>query len=256
MKFSRLIVLGIALGAGGLSAYLAGGSMTPAPAPKVAVPKIETVDVLIAKTDIPVGRAIKPGDIEWQAWPAKYASRRFIRKPEHTDASQQILGFVARAPFVAGEPIQEAKLVRANGSGYMAAILPAGMRAVSTQITPESGAGGFILPNDRVDVILTSAVKDGAGKEQYQSRTILTDVRVLAIDQLVAEKADQRSVLGKTATLELSPSDAEQLVLASRLGTLSLTLRSMSAESAPKIAANSTQTRDITIVRFGRASRQ
>lgn len=255
MKLSRVVVLAVALGAGGIAAYLAGSPKAPPTAePKEAAPKIKMVDVLIAKNDIVVGRALQAGDIEWQPWPAEYASAKFIRKPEHAAASQQVLGFVARAPFVAGEPIREAKLVRANGSGYMAAILPAGMRAVSTQITPESGAGGFILPNDRVDVILTNAEKDAKGKEHYRSKTILTDVRVLAIDQLVEEKAGQRSVLGKTATLELSPPDAEKLALSSRLGTISLALRSMTESPKSEDVATSAPPRDITIVRFGKTS--
>ena len=135
---------------------------------------------------------------------------------------------IARAPFVAGEPIREAKLVDAKGSGFMAAILPHGMRAISTQISPETGAGGFILPNDHVDVILTrrDAGKSSGGAQQG-SETILSNVRVLAIDQNVAEKNGRKVVVGKTATLELSSPQAETLALAQHLGTLSLALRSI-----------------------------
>jgi pilus assembly protein CpaB len=141
------------------------------------------------------------------------------------------VGSIARVPFSDGEPIREAKLIRADGSGYMAAILPTGMRAVSTDISPETGAGGFILPNDHVDVILTRRDRDAeqsnGGVETHVSETILNNVRVLAIDQTVEEKNGQRVVVGKTATLELSPPMAERLALAHQLGTLSLALRSL-----------------------------
>ena len=112
----------------------------------------------------------------------------------------------------------------------MAAILPAGMRAISTEISPETGAGGFILPNDHVDVILSRRDKEAekaAGVEVHTSETILTNVRVLAIDQTVEEKNGQRVVVGKTATLELTPQQAETLARAQQMGTLSLALRSL-----------------------------
>ncbi len=112
----------------------------------------------------------------------------------------------------------------------MAAILPSGMRAISIEISPETGAGGFILPNDHVDVILTRRDKlaeKSAGVEMHTSEIILPNVRVLAIDQTVEEKNGQRVVVGKTATLELSPRQAETLALSRQLGTLSLALRSL-----------------------------
>ena len=98
--------------------------------------------------------------MKWQTWPASTTSNTFIRRNDRPDATTQIAGSIARAPFIAGEPIREAKLVKADGSGFMAAILPTGMRAVSTEISPETGAGGFILPNDRVDVILDPASEE------------------------------------------------------------------------------------------------
>jgi pilus assembly protein CpaB len=116
----------------------------------------------------------------------------------------------------------------------MAAILPSGMRAYSTEISAETGVAGFILPNDRVDVLLTPkhdrTEEDGAGKrelEYYAAETILTDVRVLAIDQVVQEKDGQRVVLGRTATLELKPHQAELLASARQTGVLTLALRSI-----------------------------
>jgi pilus assembly protein CpaB len=112
----------------------------------------------------------------------------------------------------------------------MAAVLDKGMRAVSTEISPETGAGGFILPNDRVDVILSrrdrEAEKAGA-TETHTSETILSNIRVLAIDQMLGEKDGQKVVIGKTTTLELTPRQAEMLALSRQLGTLSLALRSL-----------------------------
>ena len=139
-------------------------------------------------------------------------------------------GSIARAPFIAGEPIREPKLVKANGSGFMAAILPTGMRAVSTEISPETGAGGFILPNDRVDVILSKREKnpDRSGQpDVVNSEIILSNIRVLAIDQAPKEKDGQNAVVGKTVTLELKPEQTETLARARQSGTLSLALRSI-----------------------------
>ena len=259
MKAARIVVLTIAIGAGGIAALLAGRSQKPPPVKHVAAPKIASVDVLVAKSDIPVGSAVSPGDMQWQAWPASAKHGNFIRKNDRPDAIAKLSGMIARAPFVTGEPIRQAKLVDAKGSGFMAAILPKGMRAVSTQISPETGAGGFILPNDHVDVILTrrDAGKTTSGGEQG-SETILSNVRVLAIDQNVQEKNGQKVVIGKTATLELSPRQAETLTLAQRLGTLSLALRSITdaRRDDPK-SDDEVDTRrgsSIDVVRFGVSS--
>jgi pilus assembly protein CpaB len=160
---------------------------------------------------------------------------------------------IVRTPFVAGEPIREAKLVNSKGSGFMAAILPSGMRAISTQISPETGAGGFILPNDRVDVILTPRGNRDAGVGGSSSETILRNIRVLAIDQTIEEKNGQKVVVGKTATLELLPGQAETLALSQQLGTLALSLRSIADNSADdsKTTEESEARRNVNVVRFG-----
>lgn len=257
MKLARLAVLGVAVCAGGVAAFLAGNSKSPPPTPESPVVQIETTDILIANGDIPIGRGLKAQDVAWQSWPTKFVNGAFIRKVGDANAGDRVSGTVARAPFVAGEPIREAKLIKATGSGYMAAVIPAGMRAVSTEITPESGAGGFILPNDRVDVILTSAEKAGGNALPYKSQTLLTDVRVLAIDQALEEKTDQKTAIGKVATLELSPGDAEKLALARRLGNISLVLRSLSEKPKEDQAEDDGQRQQsVTIVRFGQPSPQ
>jgi pilus assembly protein CpaB len=229
MNTARIVVLTIALGAGGVAAYLASGSDNrPLPAEPTAL--LQTVDVLVAKADIGLGQSVKPEDMQWQTWPAATASSTFIRRSERPDATTQVAGSIARAPFIAGEPIREQKLVRADGAGFMAAILPTGMRAVSTEISPETGAGGFILPNDRVDVILSRREKNVAiagAPDVIVSEIILPNVRVLAIDQAPKEKDGQNAVVGKTVTLELKPEQAETLARSRQSGTLSLALRSI-----------------------------
>jgi pilus assembly protein CpaB len=231
MKAARLVVLVVAVAAGGGAALLAGrGGDEPPPAPAAAKTQIDTVDVLVAKDDVQLGQSISAQNMQWQLWPVAAASPVFIRKSDKPNAIEDLTGAIARAPFVAGEPLRESKLIKANGSGYMAAVLDKGMRAISTEISPETGAGGFILPNDRVDVILSrrdrEAEKSGAAETQV-SETILVNIRILAIDQTLGEKDGQKVVVGKTATLELSPRQSEMLALSRQLGTLSLALRSL-----------------------------
>jgi pilus assembly protein CpaB len=229
MNRARIVVLTIAVGAGGVAAYLASGS-DDRPAPAAPVAQLPTVDVLVAKSDIGLGQTVTPADMVWQTWPTASASNTFIRRNERPDATTQIAGSIARSPFIAGEPIREPKLVKGNGSGFMAAILPSGMRAISTEISPETGAGGFILPNDRVDVILTKREKGAAvgnSPEAVKSEIILSNIRVLAIDQAPKEKDGQNNVVGKTVTLELKPEQAETLARARQSGTLQLALRSI-----------------------------
>jgi len=258
MNTARIVVLTIAVGAGGVAAWLASGSdNTPAPAAPVA--QLQTVDVLVAKTDIGLGQSVKPEDLQWQTWPAATASATFIKRSERPEATTQVAGSIARSPFIAGEPIREQKLVRADGSGFMAAILPTGMRAISTEISPETGAGGFILPNDRVDVILSKREKsqDRGAPDIVNSEIILTNVRVLAIDQAPKEKDGANAVVGKTVTLELKPEQAETLARARQTGTLALALRSIADVNAVDTKSDDQAAKrgdSINVVRYGVAS--
>ncbi len=234
------------------------GRTTKQPAPKAPpVAKIATVDVLVAKADIDVGKKLAPADIAWQAWPTDANTGNFIRRNQHPNAIEGMTGWIVRAPFVAGEPIRRQKLVQADGSGYMAAILPSGMRAISVGVSAQSGASGFILPNDHVDIVLTSRdrqAEKATGVETYATRTILADVRVLAIDQQVAEKDGKKVVVGKTATLELTPKQVETVELARQVGSLSLALRSITdvGKKAPKAETDDRPNGDaVNVVRFG-----
>jgi len=251
MKAARLVVLGVAVVAGGVAALLAGRS-DKAPPPEPV--KLDMVDVLVAKADIGIGQAVSPQDMEWQTWPASNASPVFLRRNERPDAIEQIAGSIARVPFSAGEPIREGKLIKVPGSGFLAAVLPGGMRAISTEISPETGAGGFILPNDHVDVILTrrdKAAEKQSGFEVMTGETILTNARVLAIDQTVEEKNGQKVVVGKTATLELKPRQAEILALARLQGTISLSLRSIVDTADKPDPTDGDNRAAINITRFG-----
>ena len=255
MNIARIVVLTIALCAGGVAAYLASGSDSKPP-PAEPVAQLQTADVLVAKADIGLGQTVTPNDVQWQSWPASTASNTFIRRSERPDATTQIAGSIARAPFIAGEPIREAKLVKADGSGFMAAILPTGMRAVSTEISPESGAGGFILPNDRVDVILSRREKNpdrSNSTDIVVSEIILSNIRVLAIDQAPKEKDGQNSVVGRTATLGLKPEQTAILAAARQAGTLSLALRSIADLNQVDIGDDRARQRggSINVVRYG-----
>ncbi|MCP3374830.1 Flp pilus assembly protein CpaB [Bradyrhizobium cajani] len=265
MNTARIVVLVIALGAGGVAAYLASGfDNKPAPALPVAE-KLPTIEILIAKNDIQLGQAVKPEDLQWQAWPAATASSAFIRRDSRPEAQTQIAGSIARVPLMQGEPIRDQKLVKADGSGFMAAILPSGMRAVSTEISAETAAGGFILPNDRVDIVLTRRLKNPdtngptGGNDLILSEIILTNIRVLAIDQAPKEKDGQTAVIGKTVTLELKPDQVATLSAARQGGTLQLALRSIVDVNATELTIEDQAVKrsgGINVIRYGVQVRQ
>lgn len=267
MRAARIVILGIALAAGGAAALLAGRGSPPPPVVEAAAPApVKLPRVLVANTDLGVGTALAAKDVRWQDWPTEALSPVYITEAATPDAVKEWTGAVTRAPFVAGEPLRAQKLIKGDGSGFLSAILPAGMRAVATAISLDSAAGGFILPNDRVDVILTrqdqDALKQGnAGA--WLSQTVLRNVRVLAVDQTVEEQNGQKVITGSTATLELVPKQAELLALARQMGKLSLTLRSLSDNAPGGLAGAGPETGDpldtapapggasLSVVRYG-----
>lgn len=262
MKIARLAVLGIALAAGVAAAFMINGSQGSSPTVEVAAPQpvVETDDVLVAARALDIGAPIGEGDIRWQAWPKPEIAVGMIRRSGEPNAIDNIKGSVSRGEFFPGEPMRREKLVKGPNSGFLSAILPSGYRAVAINIdnAGSASAGGFILPNDRVDVLRTFR-DDEAGKqlgtEVYRSETILTNVRVLAIGTNVQEKNGDHVVQGSTATLEVDPHQAEQLVLAQRVGQLSLALRSMADAGQSAVASSDTAPgRALTIVRYGVAS--
>jgi pilus assembly protein CpaB len=255
MKTAHIVVLGIALAASAAAVYLVRGMTAPAPQ-QVAAPTVETTKVLVAASDIAVGTALGAQDMRWQEWPNTAVSNLYLAERDTPNAVQDWTGAVARAPFVAGEPIRPQKLIKGNGSGFLSAILPAGMRAAATKITVDTAAGGFILPNDRVDVILTrrdAEITKQTGSEAWTTETILKNVRILAIDQTVEDKDGQKVITGSTATLELAPQHSEILALAKEMGSISLSLRSLadSGPSAPVVEEQTDAGKGLSIVRYG-----
>lgn len=231
MKRARVIVLAIALAAAGGAAYVA-KNLTGSPTIRtVEVNTADTVDVLVADRHIRLGDSVRSGDLKWQSWPKQAAVPGYITRHTNPEAVSKYSGAIARAPFLEGEPIKEQKLIKASEGGVMAAILPSGMRAISTPIREETAAGGFILPNDRVDVLVTRRVRT-ARKEEHVSETVLENVRVLAIGQNIEIKDGKKVANGKTATLELSPRQTEMLSMAQSMGDISLALRSL-ADASP-----------------------
>jgi len=254
MKAARLVVLGVAVAAGGIAAYLAAGRKPPAaPPPVAAAPPLETVEVLVAKSDLSRGQVIDTKDIGWQTWPKDAANSGFIKKSDRPDAVKDYSGAIVRVAMLAGDPIRAPYVVMAKGSGFMAAILPQGMRAVAIDISAVTSAGGFILPDDRVDVVLTHHERmPGSGADKIVSDTLLRNVRVLAVDQTIDEKADTKVVLGKTATLELTETQAETIEQAKQLGTISLALRSIrDATSSGPESDDDGHRQAINTIRFG-----
>ncbi len=231
MKRARMIVLAIAFAAAGGAAYVA-KNITGIPEIRtVEVNTADTVNVLVAGRHIRLGDSVGSKDLKWQEWPKQAAVSGYITKSRQPKAESKYSGAIARAPFLEGEPIKEQKLIKASEGGVMAAILPSGMRAISTPIREETSAGGFILPNDRVDVIVSRRVRS-ARKEEHVSDTVLRNVRVLAIGQNIEIKDGKKIAKGKTATLELSPRQTETLTLAQSMGDISLALRSL-ADATP-----------------------
>jgi pilus assembly protein CpaB len=229
MKRAQLIGFTIA-GAAGLLAFMLMRSMVDGPQEptRVAVP-VNVTEVLVARSDIGLGQLTNEKSFRWQTWPADSLTPSLITKSSSEKDVKDLHGAYARMPIMAGEPITRKKLIKAGQGGVLAAILPSGMRAISTKIKEETAAGRLILPNDRVDVILTRRLRGRRGGAQFVSDTLFSNVRVLAIGQQIDSTDDKKKSEGaaNTATLELTPQQAEQLALANAMGSISLALRSL-----------------------------
>lgn len=237
---SRLVLIVVAVAAAATAAWLATQSQqpTPAAAAPVATMPIETAPapvtkILVAAQSIPLGQRLAPQSLQWQDWPDTAMRPEFITASAEPDALTKMQGSVARVDFVAGDPILAQKLAPAGG-GFLSSILDKGRRAVSVTVAAESASGGFVVPNDHVDVVLTRSSDETKSQE---SHTILRDVRVLAINTRLgtgpaadasAETQDpstQAFADKAIATLELDPAQSEVIINATTLGRLSLVLR-------------------------------
>lgn len=241
MKPARLIILAVAIGTAGLAGVLAMRlTATPAPVSEGAVEQVspaeQKVNVLVASGNLAVGSRLNSGGMKWVAWPETGVQTGFITDQTNPEAMTELDKAVVRMPIFDGEPIRREKL--ADGSGrIMSALLPSGKRAVATEISVATGAGGFILPNDRVDVIMVR--RDST--DNYVTETVLSNIRVLAIDQQIEEKEDGgQAVVGTTATLELTPDQSRVMTVAQQMAQrLTLALRSVADAQEPDTDAPS-----------------
>ncbi|MEH6665129.1 MAG: Flp pilus assembly protein CpaB [Brevundimonas sp.] len=252
-----------------------GNSGEPTASASAAVEAPRMAKVLVAARDIPVGKRLDAQDMQWKDWPIDGLNPAYITDgsvplpasapapegdedagPEAGDpvegavetvtravnavagvgAQSDFVGAVVREAFVSGEPIVARKIVRSGDGGFLAAYLEPGMRAMAIPVSVETAAGGFILPGDRVDVIVTRELRNNnqeGGGQQHTTTTVMQNVKVLAIDQTSQAGDDAQTVVGATATLEVSPGDAEVLSLGRAEGDLSLVLRSYADAAGP-----------------------
>jgi pilus assembly protein CpaB len=227
MKRAQLVGVTIAAVCG-LGAFFGVMSLVNKPQ-KVVREEVQTntTQVLVARSEIGLGQITGPESFRWQDWPQSAMGAGYVQRSARPNAITDLAGSVARASMLPGEPVTAAKLVRAGEGGVLAAILPQGMRAISTRIKEETGVGRLILPNDHVDVILTQRRRGRSGGDEFISDTLFRNVRVLAIGQLIEAKDGKKLAEGNTATLELTPRQSELLALANAMGEISLALRSI-----------------------------
>jgi len=249
MNIPRLALVGAVIVAGGGALFLLSGDPPAPPTVEVAVPKFDTQEILIATREIPSGTIISDLDLVWTAWPSGAVGPAMISKMVDPGATASLKGSIVRSSMIQGEPIRRDKLVKGANSSYIAAILPSGMRAYSIPIDREGAntAGGFILPNDRVDILRLGAAR--AGDEGPRAEVVATDIRVIAIGRNVQElPGPDRAVQGTNVTLEVTPEQAQELAVANQSGGLSLVLRSLVDRGvAPALARGN----GVSVIRFG-----
>jgi pilus assembly protein CpaB len=252
MDRTRIIVLAVAAVAAGAVALLArsllgGGTPVTVAAP---APRIVMSDVLVAASDLTPGAQLTASSLRWEEWPKSSVDPSFITRAAAPDPAKFAQGAVVRAHMVAGEPLTATKIAHADSAGFLASMLTPGMRAVSIVISADTSAGGFVLPNDRVDILCTQPVSSAS---RFRTSTILKDVRVLAVDQTYDSK--EKTVVGRTATLELSPQQVELIERARATGTLSMALRALgdneAADAAAKHGQENSDGVEVDIVRYG-----
>lgn len=262
MKRAQLIGIAIA-GACGLGAFFLAKNIVSKPREIRVETQSNTTEVLVARANISLGQITTESAFRWQAWPQEAVPPGSVTRTSggSDGGMRKFVGSIARTPILMGEPITKAKLVNAKDGGVLAAILPEGKRAVSVMIRDEHlAAGKLILPNDRVDVILIRRNRGRGGQEETSSETVFHDIRVLAIGQRIEVKEGQKNAEGNTATLELSPVEAEDLVLARSKGELTLALRSIADfnKGAPDAASKAKDVKSSTtvkVLRYGVKSR-
>lgn len=263
-----------AVAAAGGAAYVAQGWLNAQRAAlarsiKAPPPKAPATSILVARRSLPAGTFVKPEDVRWQPWPDGTLDVSYAVQGKRDPAA--FTGAVVRRGIVAGEPITDARVVKPGDRGFLAAVLSPGSRAVSVPVTASSAISGLVFPGDRVDLILslrTAEAGEGGGSVSVlASETVLENVRVIALDQSTDDQKGKASV-PKTATLEVTPRQAEMVMVATELGKLAFSLRSLahpddaesggdSAAPGPDIAARGhTITHDVEVSRLMGESRR
>jgi pilus assembly protein CpaB len=233
MNARSLLIVVAALLVAGVTAFLARGWLTAERAQlqtqQVVVQEVPAQAVLVAAANLPTGLFIKEEHLRWQAWPSEAVDPNYLLQ-DKTDLAT-LIGSVVRRGIAAGEPIIAGKVVKPGDRGFLAAVLKPGMRAVTFGISETSGVAGMVFPGDRVDMLLTHDLPGGEseGKTRRASETVLENVRILAIGRQINDQSET-PVSGKTATIEVTPKQAEMVAVLVELGRVSLALRSLSDE--------------------------
>ncbi len=237
MRARTLILVFLAIILAGGTAFLARNYLatertkTIEEAKPLALPT-PSKSVLVAKVDLKRGQILRPEDTSWQIWPEGALDRNYIvlgGPPVPAKTPESFAGHVVRNPIAAGEPITDGRVIAPGGRGFLAAVLRPGMRALSVPVTITSGIAGFIFPGDQIDLMLTYTVPaavTGGGFEHKAIETVMRNIRVIAIDQRMESKPGE-AVPAHTATFEVTPKQGEVIALASRIGEMFLTLRSL-----------------------------
>ena len=246
MRARTLVLFLVALTLAGGTAMLVRSFLaqknTEAEAQALARPAAPQKFVLVAKGPITRGQILKPQDFSWQVWPEGGIDKNYILNGTGagTRTPESFAGWVARDPIAAGEPINDAKIVSPGSRGFLAAVLRPGMRAISVPVTATSGISGFVFPGDQVDILITHQLTGAGGNDTAHkaAETVLHDVRVIGIDQKLDSKNGE-ALVAHTATLEVTPKQSEMIAVATEIGKLSLSLRSLATASSEKSPADS-----------------
>jgi pilus assembly protein CpaB len=266
MSRARLLILLLAIGSALVAVMLTRGMMGQQPATPVVAeaPRTASVPVLVAAKDITMGEKLTGLTVEWRDWPRDNVAGFMITREARPDAIQEIEGSRARTAILQGEPIADRKILAAKDGNLMSSLVREGLRAYAIRISDRTAGSGFILPNDRVDVIATFKVKvevreGDDDKEIGFSGTIITNARVLAINQALAPGADSASLPDvETAVLEIDPQQAEVIARSESQGELSLALRSLgdvgngnSSDDRPALASLTEAPNSVEIFKQG-----
>lgn len=234
----RLTFLGGALALSGATVFMAqqwlqGAVNNAAVTARAEAAAPARTRVLVAAQPLAAGTILKPEHLREQPWPSDVPVADYLIAPAASPAT--LAGAVVRTDMAAGEPLSATRVVQPGDRSFLAAVLKPGYRAVTINTSAATGVAGFVFPGDHVDLILSRSL-DGSGARRFVSETVLSDLRVVAVDQ--RSSSEKKDVLvPQTATLEVTPRQAEVVTLTSELGKLSLSLRSL---ASPEDAAAST----------------